>query len=825
MTQTRLLYRLCLLFSRLGLSIIALSLLSTGKANSLPAFDLTADWQKYLITQANPAQELFDRANQELQNGKAEKAIATWQEAAQLYRQQNDVQGEALSLGNIALAYESLEDYRQAVAYLEQTLAIANKLDNQQLKAGIQGNLGNNYLRLGNYPQAIAAYDESLSLWQQLNNKAARGQVLRGMGNVQIALGNYDKARKLHQESLAIAKEFNDTAGIIYSRNSLGAIAANQGKYDKASQSYQQSLSAIEQLDNSDLTQKLTAQTLNNLASTTHASRNYDRALDYYQQSLEIAEANSFVALEGTIISGIGSVYLSLKDYQAAQENLELGLLKAQASGDRLLEAESLHNLGYAQWKLNQLSAAENSFRSAIAIRESMREGLRDLDRVSLFDTQLQSYPLLRRVLVAQNKPEQALEVAEAERARSFIELLATRLSSSVLSSDALQQQTAPPSIEQIKNIARQHNATLIEYAFIADENFVAQGKLHGEYKQIYIWVVKPTGEVNFQQVDLSPQQAKLIEQAGNWSNAWQNRASTIEEDELFTSFTDLHRALHALLIKPIAQYLPTSAEDLVVFLPQSELFQISFAALQDANQNYLIEQHSILTAPAIQVLDFTYRRKQKLQNNNSNSALVVGNPVMPTEIATPGKNTLLDLVPLPGAETEAQTIAKILQTTQIIGQAATELVIKQQISQARLVHLATHGLLNDFTNSGIPGAIALAPGGGEDGVLTSNEILDLNLNAELVVVSACDTGRGLVTRDGVVGLSRSLIAAGTPSVALSLWEIYDSSTAVLMQEFYSQLQLGNNKAQALRQAMLKTKQEFPHPINWGAFTLIGEAD
>ena len=197
----------------------------------------------------------------------------------------------------------------------------------------------------------------------------------------------------------------------------------------------------------------------------------------------------------------------------------------------------------------------------------------------------------------------------------------------------------------------------------------------------------------------------------------------------------------------------------------------------------------------------------------------------MPTEIVAPGANVLLDLLPLPGAETEARTIAQILQTTQIIGQAATEFAIKQQISNARLVHLATHGLLDDFTNSGIPGAIALAPGNGEDGVLTSNEILDLQLNAELVVVSACDTGRGLVTRDGVVGLSRSLIAAGTPSIALSLWEIYDNSTAVLMQEFYSQLKSNQNKAQALRLAMLKTKQEFPHPINWGAFTLIGEAE
>ena len=818
---------LILAIYRLGISLIFLSLLTT-KANSQPsfAFHQSNSYQDKLLAQADPAQELYNQGKTQFDNNQLEKAIATWQQAAELYNQQDNAQGKALTLGNIGLAYEALENYRQAVDYFEQTLAIANQIDNQQLKAGIQGNLGNNYIRLGNYPQAITAYDESLTLWQQLGDRAAEGQVLRGMGNLQIALGNYDKALKLHQQSLEIAQSFKDREGIIYSYNSLGAISANQGQYPQASKYYQQSWSKIKQLQNSPLKNKLTAQTLNNLASTTHASKDFNRALDYYQQSLELAQANGLVALEGTIASGIGSVYLSLDDYPAATKNLELGLLKAQESGDRLLEAESLHNLGYAQWKQNQLPAAESSFRQAIAIRESMREGLKDLDVVSLFDTQLQSYPLLRRVLIAQNKPEAALEVAEAERARAFIELLATRLTPEEASNEALRQQTVPPNIEQIKAIARKHNATLVEYAFIADDKFIAQGKLHGEYQQIYIWVVQTTGEVNFQAVSLSPQQAKSIVNAGNWSSDWQNRASTIEEDELFTSFTDLHRALYPILIEPIANYLPTSVDDLVIFLPQSELFQISFAALQDANQTYLIEKHSILTAPSIQVLEFTYQQRERLQNDNSNQALVVGNPVMPQQIVTPGKsNVLLDLVALPGAEAEAQTIAQILQTTQVIGQAATEFAIKQKMSNARLVHLATHGLLNDFTNSGMPGAIALAPGNGEDGVLTSNEILDLELNAELVVVSACDTGRGLVTRDGVVGLSRSLIAAGTPSVTLSLWEIYDNSTAILMQEFYSQLESNKNKAQALRLAMLKTKHEFPHPINWAAFTLIGEAE
>lgn len=142
--------------------------------------------------------------------------------------------------------------------------------------------------------------------------------------------------------------------------------------------------------------------------------------------------------------------------------------------------------------------------------------------------------------------------------------------------------------------------------------------------------------------------------------------------------------------------------------------------------------------------------------------------------------------------------------------------------------HLATHGLLDDFRGQGIPGAIALAPNGtGErnDGLLTANEILEMKLNAELAVLSACDTGRGRITGDGVIGLSRALMTAGVPSVIVSLWKVPDEPTALLMIEFYRNLQKNPNKAQALRQAMLTTKQLHPDPLDWSAFILLGRAE
>jgi CHAT domain-containing protein len=185
-----------------------------------------------------------------------------------------------------------------------------------------------------------------------------------------------------------------------------------------------------------------------------------------------------------------------------------------------------------------------------------------------------------------------------------------------------------------------------------------------------------------------------------------------------------------------------------------------------------------------------------------------------------PGK-----LMPLVGAEEEAKAIAALLNTQPILANQATKATVVAQLPQARIIHLATHGLLDDFQDSGVPGAIALAPSGNDNGFLTAADILNLKLNAELAVLSACDTGKGRLTGDGVIGLSRSLITAGVPSVIVSLWKIPDAPTALLMTEFYHNLNRNPDEAQALRQAMLTTMAKYPNPADWAAFTLMGEAE
>ena len=223
----------------------------------------------------------------------------------------------------------------------------------------------------------------------------------------------------------------------------------------------------------------------------------------------------------------------------------------------------------------------------------------------------------------------------------------------------------------------------------------------------------------------------------------------------------DKFQKLHQILIAPIADLCPEDPHAHVVLIPQGQLFLVSFAALADEKGTYLLEKHTILTAPSIQVFKLANEAASHTTSINlvEDNALIVGNPTMPivwhpTASGTFVQNQLEDL---PNAKLEAQDIGDVFQIPVLTGEQATETRIKQQLPSARLIHFATHGLLDygdpqSYGNLDVPGAVALTPSDGEDGLLTSAELLQMDLQADLAVVSACDTGRGRITGDGVVG-------------------------------------------------------------------------
>ncbi|EKQ67615.1 hypothetical protein OsccyDRAFT_3897 [Leptolyngbyaceae cyanobacterium JSC-12] len=800
------------------------------------------------LPRLSSANQLLQQGIEYYQAGQFEAAIQTWQQAETQYRRAQNGVGQGQALFRLGTALVTVERYQEAIAALETGLPLLRSANDQPSEARALSNLGIAYKELGRYSQAIASHRAAGKLMRTLGDRQSLGQVLTNLGSAFEAVGDYSNAWIAHEQSLKIARQLGDRIGESVALGNLGMIYANQGNDKQAIAAFEQSLTLARAIPY----EPGQASTLLNLGATYHGLRQPDRAIEYYQESLALARKLGDRRREATVLGSLGLVLEDRKDYADAIRHHEQSLAIARSLNDLEAQAVALNNLGHTCLKAGQFAKAEAALREAVLRLDALRPELNDRYKVSIFDTQLQTYNLLQQVLIATNQHEAALEAAEWGRARAFADRLAQRVRDEGKREKKELAKTAitPIRIEAIKQIAREQKATLVEYSVIPDDAFKFRGKQRGRESDLLIWVVQPSGKVYFRRVNLKPlwQQdlnlAKLVTASRNC--LYPGADCSVKTNPVPTKASSrsghptqrpqrrinpaLHR-LHQLLIQPIADLLPENASDRVIILPLESLFLVPFPALQDTNGQYLIEQHTILTAPAIQVLALTRQIQQQRhaasRHNRFSPALIVGNPLMP-------KIGSEELSALPAAEDEAKQIADLLKAKALLGRDATQSKVVQQMPQASLIHLATHGLLEYGQTLGetdVPGAIALAPDptpttkNAPNGILTANEIVDFRLQANLVVLSACDTGRGRITGDGVIGLSRAFIAAGVPSIVVSLWAVSDVSTAHLMAHFYQNLLTQRDKAKALRYAMLETMKQYPRPLDWAAFTLIGEAE
>lgn len=779
------------------------------------------------------ASDFFQTGVTHYRDRQLKQAVTAWHQALKLYQKDRDEQGEIATLGVLNSGYLDLGEYTRSTESGERLLQLAKKTNNLKIQAQTLGNLGIAYQRLGNYPKSLTINQQAVTIFKSLNMRQAEGQVLSNLGNTYAIIGDYDRAIPLYKQGLEIARSTKNTQQEGNILSNLGAVYTNQGQDRKALTFYQDSLKIVRTLDDRTLQTGI----LINLGTTHYLLGDKDLGVTTYQQAQTLAKQLENPQLLGEVLSNLGLIYEDRREYAKAIQSHQQSLDIAIASKNPRTEALARNSLAHTFLATNRLADAQQQLRSAIATLDRMRSSLSELEQVSIFDTQAFSYNLLEQVLIADRKPEAALEAAEQGRARAFALRLANRLTSTASSQPSRESaDISTPSIDKIRQIAKQHQATLVSYSIVADQEFKFRGKQRGEAAELYIWVVQPNGKVTFRQVDLKSlrQQKITLEQLTNASRCLMpDRQDCLDIEPSIAKFTKgkypALRELYQIAIAPIADLLPQNPDDYVIFIPQDSLFRVPFAALQSPDGKFLIEKHTVLSAPSIQVLNFTDRQRQLQSNDTNRSAVVVGNPTMPKIVNKIGEPPF-QLAALPGSEQEAKEISQLLNTQPMMGKSATKANFLKTLSQARFVHLATHGLLNYVSIAGVdstevPGALALAPAGTDDGLLTSREILNLKLNAKLVVLSACDTGRGRITGDGVIGLSRAWISTGVPSTIVSLRTVPDLSTRTLMVSFYQNFTKTSNIARSLRLAMLETKKTNPIPINWAAFILIGEPE
>ena len=441
------------------------------------------------------------------------------------------------------------------------------------------------------------------------------------------------------------------------------------------------------------------------------------------------------------------------------------------------------------------------------------------------------------------NAAGEALETAELARARAFVDLLASR---------ELQLPGAPASIAKEEGGMKLASRVAAPPAKMGD--LAATASRLGSTLLVYwttrdavfIWVVMPGGKVVASRVEVARSRlTDLIRAtapfdapaAGSQSRPVGVVATRGANSIGLTPASMAWRQLYDLLVKPVRSSLPRTTGTLLTIVPHGPLAALAFAALQDERGRYFLEDYTLHYVPSGAVLQFTAAKRQK--DSRAGRVLMVADPV------PPGLSTFERPLPrLPGARAEARAIAGLIpraRMTMLEGNASDEPAVRDASNGKAVLHFATHAIVRDDE----PFSSFLAVGramGGDDGLLTAQEIYGLRLDADLVVLSACRSAGGRVTGDGIATFARAFIYAGAPSLVASMWDVADEPTNRLLPAFYRTWLGGATKARALRRAQLdllndlragRVQLDTPagpvslpeHPVFWAGFALLGEPE
>jgi tetratricopeptide (TPR) repeat protein len=350
------------------------------------------------------------------------------------------------------LGSQDITQYKKALEYSEQALASLKQIGDRSGEAISLNNIGVSYSSIGQYVKSLGFYQQSLAISREIGDKVNEGRQLNNLRVVYRNLDNYQKALDYSLQALVFFKEIRARGEEVV--------------------------------------------TLNNIGEVYSALAEYPRALEFYNQSLAISQEIKDKQNVSKTLSNIGEVYSYLGDKTKAIKYLNQSLSIARDIKNRPDEGQILSILGKVLFESGNLQESEKNLTTAIDVLESLRVGLSNSYKTSLIEIQINTYRSLRDVLIAQNKTDTALEIVERSRSRAFVELLASNPNASA--------PITPPSIQQIKQTAKEQNATLVNYS-ISYGNFNTQGKKQIQESELLIWVTKPSGEIIFRRTDLKP--------------------------------------------------------------------------------------------------------------------------------------------------------------------------------------------------------------------------------------------------------------------------------------------------------------------------------
>lgn len=313
----------------------------------------------------------------------------------------------------------------------------------------------------------------------------------------------------------------------------------------------------------------------------------------------------------------------------------------------------------------------------------------------------------------------------------------------------------------------------------------------------------------------------------------WRFRVLATDPTSDLAKVAEEGKKLYDLLFPQTIRQAVEGAETLVIS-PDGPLWEMPFAALAESASP---PKFLGLTRPTSLTQSLTiYARVAPRRATSASGALIVGDPIFSRSAAAVKKDAEVTRLwtagspppPLPGTRMEAESIAQMYGVKPVLGEEASEQNVRAAMAGARVIHFATHGFMNpEFPmSSGVLLTLPqeATPPKENDGALQAWEILrHMELDADIVVLSACETGRGrFVQGEGTIGLTRALQATGARAVCSSLWRVADLSSAALMVQFHTGLKAGKPAETALYSAITQTATKYKHPYYWAPFVIVG---
>ena len=772
-----------------------------------------------LPTDADPQfrVEVLDNLAANLQRyGKFERALSIYTEARQLHAQIGDGIGEAYSLSGIGTVYFNIGELDLAERYLQLALPLARDANDGRSEEAILATLGDIKYKQSSFGEALALHESAAEL---ATGDAQRAKRLLLVARDQSALSRYGEARKLASEASLLADRAKSPATVADAEIQIGRAALLAGETGDASKHFREALGNYTTLG----LKAGQAAALDGLASAARAEGRLEDAISNAQQS---------VTLNESVRAQVASPELRAH-YSAASRRYFQNLIDLQMSG--VSTASNVRVLHFQK----ALTTSENA-RSRLTIdllnsasvnlRSNADSSLLAKERELLDELAAKSQQrdrLLRRPVDAPDT-EQAL--AELDTSMTDIENQLHVLDSAIHKSDPA-----------YASLSRLSTLTGAEIQNSLDEETVLLQFALGENGG-FVWAVSRQ----------SIESAEIGSEAEIESLALQMiqglRSPTADAE----STAQLHLATRELakrVLDPFSEIL--SGKQRILVAPDGPLEYIPFAMLphpSDVGAAPLLERFEVVTVPSMTVV--TALRTRGTGSSAQNIAIFAdpvideSDPRLSADLSLASADTRpndsitrssRELRRLPATGVEAREIAALLPENKVhvaVGfEASRPALLEMDLTGFRFLHFAMHGIVD----SQHPNLSSLAMSGftpsGErqEGMLRLYEIFDLDLNAQLVVLSACDTALGQQIRgEGLVGLAQGFMYAGARSIVASLWQVSDRATAEMMTRFYGYLLDEENPLQpaaALRSAQmdLAGSGRWSHPYFWSAFVLLGD--